>query len=102
MMSHLLPLVLAGVAGMGLGLLYFGGLWLTIRQLPTCRWPAALFLGSFVVRTAVVVIGFYFVMNGRWERILACLVGFIMVRLLLVSRLRPERLPEFPPGKEDV
>ena len=101
-MSPFLPLVLAWAAGIGLGLFYFGGLWLTVRQLPTCRWPAPLLLGSFVGRTAVVLVGFYFVMGGRWERMLACLVGFIMARLFLVSRLRPQRLPDIPHGKEDV
>jgi F1F0 ATPase subunit 2 len=87
---------------MGLGLFYFGGLWLTVRQLPTCRWPAPLLLGSFVGRTAVVLVGFYVVMRGRWERVLACLAGFIMVRLFLVSRLRPEQVPNVPRGKEGV
>lgn len=101
-MSQFLPLVLAGLAGMGLGLFYFGGLWLTIRQLPTCRWPAPLLVGSFVGRTAVVLVGFYFVMGGRWERALACLLGFLVARFLLVSRLRPERVPDIPRGKEEV
>jgi F1F0 ATPase subunit 2 len=101
-MSPFIPLVLAWAAGMGLGLFYFGGLWLTLRQLPTCRWAAPLLLASFVGRTAVVLVGFYLVMGGRWERILACLVGFILVRLFLVSRLRPERVPDIPRGKEDV
>jgi F1F0 ATPase subunit 2 len=100
-MSPFLPLVLAWVAGVGLGLLYFGGLWLTLRQLPTCRWPTPLLVGSFMGRTAVVLVGFYFVMGGRWERVLACLVGFMMARFLLVSRLRPEGLADASAGKED-
>ena len=90
-MSPLFHLVLAVLAGVGLGLFYFGGLWLTVRQLPACPWPALLMVGSYVGRTAVVLTGFYFVMDGRGERILACLVGFIAARFLLVSRLRPER-----------
>lgn len=102
MMSPVIPLVLAWVAGVGLGLFYFGGLWLTIRQLPTCRWPAPLLVGSFVGRMAVVLFGFYFVMDGRWERVLACLIGFVIARHLLISQLRPERVPDIPRGKEEV
>lgn len=93
-MSSLVALLLASAAGMALGLFYFGGLWLTMRQLGTQRYAVALFLASFVGRTAVVLTGFYFVMGGHWERVLACLAGFIVVRQLLVSRLRPERIAE--------
>jgi F1F0 ATPase subunit 2 len=99
-MSPFLSLAWAWVAGTGLGLFYFGGLWFTVQRLPTCRWPAPLVLASFVGRTAVVVVGFYFVMGGRWERVLACLVGFIVVRLVLVSRLRAELASDTPRGKE--
>ncbi len=99
-MNEFMALFLAGAAGMGLGLFYFGGLWLTVGRLPTCRWPSPLVLASFVGRTAVVVVGFYFVMGGRWERILACLVGFIMARKFLIARVRPEREPAVPRGRE--
>jgi F1F0 ATPase subunit 2 len=101
-MSPFIALVLAWAAGMGLGLFYFGGLWLTLRQLPTCRWPAPLLLGSYVGRTGVVLVGFYLVMGGRGERVLACLVGFIMARFLLVSRLRPKQLADASAGEEDL
>lgn len=101
-MTQLLPLTLALIAGAGLGLFYFGGLWLTVRQLPTCPWPALLMVGSYVGRTAVVLGGFFLVMNGRGERVLACLVGFILTRFLLVSRLRPERAPGVDRAQEEV
>ena len=99
-MTPLLPLVLAFAAGLGLGLFYFGGLWLTVRRLPASRYPVPLFLLSFTVRTAVVVVGFYFVMGGRWERALACLVGIVVVRFVLTSRLQPGPAPAAPRDKE--
>ena len=42
------PLGLALLAGVGLGLFYFGGLWLTVQQLLTTRRPVALLLVSYV------------------------------------------------------
>ena len=99
-MTPLLPLVLAFAAGLGLGLFYFGGLWLTVRQLPTSRYPVPLLLVSFAGRTAAVVVGFYFVMGGHWERALACLVGFLIVRFALTARLRPDRVPAAAGAKE--
>lgn len=95
-------LVVAVAAGAGLGLFYYGGLWLTVRRLADSRRPALLFAGSFVARMAPTLLGFYLVMDGRWERVLACLVSFIMVRQLLISRLRPEQEPAVPRGGEGV
>lgn len=93
-MSTALPLLLALVVGLGLGLMYFGGLWLTVRQLGRVRAPTLLFGVSFVLRTVLAVAGMYLVMDGSWQRMLACLAGFIIVRQVMVSRLHPERLPQ--------
>ena len=82
-------LVLAAVAGLGLGVFYFGGLWLTLSRLPRSRHPALLAMGSFLLRTAGTLVAFYFVMGGRWERLVACLAGMIVVRTVLVRRIGP-------------
>lgn len=89
-MSNLLPLILALAAGIGLGVFYFGGLWLTVRRLPTAQRPALLSLLSFFARLGVVLFGFYFVMDGRWVRLLVCLLGFLGARVILVRRWGPE------------
>ena len=89
-MSGWIAIALSLAAGLGLGLAYFGGLWLTVRRVATTRRPVLLFAGSFVLRTALVVAGMYLVMNGSWQRMLACLAGFIIVRQVMVSRLRPD------------
>jgi F1F0 ATPase subunit 2 len=90
--SDLVLLALALAAGLGLGAFYFGGLWLTIKRLPTARHPALLAMGSFCGRTVVVVGGIYLATGGAdWRRVLACLAGFIAARSLMVRRLRPGR-----------
>lgn len=42
------------LVGLGLGLLYFGGLWLTIKNMNQARSPIVLTLGSFILRTGAV------------------------------------------------
>ena len=81
-------LLMAFFVGVGAGLFYFGGLWWTVRRLPSARHPAFLTFGSFLLRTGVSLVGFYFASGGHWQRILASLLGFIIVRVFLVRRMR--------------
>lgn len=77
-----IPVALA--TGTALGLFYFGGLWLTVNRLNKSSQPALLSLASFFVRTAVVLSGFYYVMEGRLVRLLVAMAGFLIVRVFLV------------------
>ena len=54
---HLFPALLAGLA---LGILFFGGLWLTVQQGVRSKKPALLFAISFVARISITLAGFYF------------------------------------------
>jgi F1F0 ATPase subunit 2 len=78
----MLPLL----AGMIMAWFYFGMLWITIRQLPGTRNPGMLALGAYIFRMGFILAGFYFVSDGRWERILVCLGGFILMRKILVRK----------------
>jgi F1F0 ATPase subunit 2 len=89
-MNELLTLLPAVLAGIALGLFFFGGLWYTIRHLATSHRPALLLLGSFVLRTGLTLLGFYLVMGGvvgAWQRLLAAALGFFLARLLLTRHL---------------
>ena len=85
-MAELLTLASALVAGILLGAFFFGGLWWTVRKGMTSEKVALWFFGSMLLRTGVVMLGFYFVMGDSWQRLLACLLGFILARLI-VTRL---------------
>ncbi|MBU1206316.1 MAG: ATP synthase subunit I [Proteobacteria bacterium] len=89
-MIEIFNLSVACTAGMGLGFFYFGTLWLTVKHLPRVRRPALLSLGSFWGRLGITLIGFYLIMGEEGQRLLACLLGFLLVRSLLVRRFRPE------------
>ena len=76
----------AFAAGLLLGAFNFIALWRTVRKLPDTPRPLRLMLGSFLMRMAVLLPGFYFVMSGHWERLVMALIGFILMRRLLTSR----------------
>jgi len=92
-MENIGLLILAAIAGCLLGGFYFASLWVTVRQLPTTAWPMRLTVGSLLGRMAVVLMGFFIVMNGSWQRAIACLIGFIVARTILTRYWGPkERL----------
>jgi F1F0 ATPase subunit 2 len=85
--SELLWLVAALLVGGALGVFYFGGLWWTVRRIAQARRAGLLLLASFAARAVITLLGFYLVAGGRWERLLATVTGFILVRIVLVRRL---------------
>lgn len=76
-------------AGTILGLFYFGGLWRTLKSLSTARRPAVFALTSFAIRTSLALGGFYLVMAGQPVRLMACLAGFFIARIILMQRISP-------------
>jgi len=85
-MNELLIGVLAWLAGLLLGGIFFGGLWWTVRKSVSSQRPALWLLPSLLLRMSITLAGFYFVSDGHWQRWLLCLLGFIMARLI-VTRL---------------
>ncbi len=83
MLDALLIWLLAAVAGLALGTIFFGGLWWTVRRGVAARNPALWFGASLLLRFALAATGFYFVGGGRWERLVACLIGFMLARALV-------------------
>ncbi len=99
-MNEPLTLVLSGIAGCLLGALFFGGLWWTIRKGVASRRPALWFFGSLLLRMSITLIGFYFVGRGHWERLLLCLLGFVMARLIVTWLMRPATANQIRPTQE--
>jgi len=83
-MNEILTLSLAALAGCALGVFFFGGLWWSVNRGLQSGEPALWFFGSLVVRTVVAVAGFYFVGAGHWQRMLGCLAGFVVARVLVM------------------
>ncbi len=92
-MNEPFQLVMVLLAGMLLGALFFGGLWWTVQKGLSARQPALWFGASMLLRTAVVLAGFYFVAGPDWKRLLMCLLGFIVARLIVI-RLTGARLTQ--------
>jgi F1F0 ATPase subunit 2 len=90
-MNKVLFLALALMAGLGLGAIFFGGLWWTVRKGLFSKSPALWFLGSMLLRMSFVLAGVYFIGLGDWPRLVACLLGFVIARFI-VTRLTRTRI----------
>jgi F1F0 ATPase subunit 2 len=89
--GSLLTIFAAAAAGALLGLLFFQGLWITIRNLQSVRHPAILMLGSMLLRFSALLGGFYLLARyGDWSHLLAAAAGLTLVRILLLRRKPPD------------
>ncbi len=87
--SDVLPLLFAAVAGISLGVMFFGGLYWTVRKGLSSPSPVLWFFASLGVRMGLALTGFYFVSNGHWQQLVACLLGFLVSRLVVTRLTRP-------------
>ena len=90
-MNETLTLALAWMAGGLLGAVFFGGLWWTVYRSVSSQQPALWIFGSLLVRMSIALTGFYFVAGSHWERMLLCLLGFVLARSVVKWLTRPSR-----------
>jgi F1F0 ATPase subunit 2 len=99
-MNEAMMLAFAWGAGFLLGAVFFGGLWWTVRRALTSPRPALWIFGSLFVRMGVALVGFYFVGSGHWERLLLCLLGFVVARFIVTRLTRQQTSLSAPQGSE--
>ncbi len=98
--NEALTLVLSDLAGALLGTVFFGGLWWTVRRGVSSKRPALFFACSLTLRMSTVVVGFYVVSSGHWQRLMACLLGFVMASGFTARLVRPSGGDPSPAGQE--
>jgi len=73
-------LFLAAVGGVTLSVFYFGGLWFTLQKISLVKATALLLAGSFLVRTTVLLVGFYLVAGSGLDKLAVCFICFLVTR----------------------
>lgn len=100
-MNEPLSLAYAFAAGVLLGAMFYGGLWWTVRRAVSSNRVALWFLGSLLLRMGLALAGLYFIAGGHWQRLLLCLLGFVLARLAVTWLTRPleeNTAPQAPEG----
>ena len=88
--------LLAGVLGALLGACFYASLWWTVRLALLSPRPGVWFVGSLALRSSVAfglgktsVAGIYAIAGAQWQRMLLCLLGFMLARPLVARLTRP-------------
>ena len=84
----------AVLGGIALAAFFFIGLWWTVRRGVVSRQPALLFLCSMLLRTLVVVAGFYYLSLGDWRNLAGSLVGFVLARFVITRAISASSHPK--------
>jgi F1F0 ATPase subunit 2 len=100
-MNELLSLASALVMGALLGAMFYGGLWWTVRRGVSSKRVALWFLGSLLLRMGLALTGIYFVSGGHWQRLLLCLLGFVMARIAVTRLTQPPGETQPPQALEN-
>lgn len=85
--------IIAILGGSVAGGIFYGGLWWTVAGVTRANLPAVLLIGSFFVRSVVVMVIFYGVLSlmGDLLMLVVSLAVFFGVRMLHTLYLRPRR-----------
>jgi len=86
MTTFIVDIVVGSLAGFVFGLVYFGGLWVTLGQAQRSPRPYAILGLSFVLRTGLIIAGFYLLLVQNIVALIAGVAGFTIVRVIMTAR----------------
>lgn len=95
-----ITLLFAIVAGALIGAVFFGGLWFTVQRGLQANRVALWVLISFLLRMGFALGGFYLVADGQWQRMLGCLLGFLLARTFISQFTKTRTTTETPHASE--
>lgn len=72
--------------GIILGIIYFGGLYLSIQKINKVKYPSLLMSLSFIIRMAILLGAFFYISKNGYKNILLALVGVILVRIIMTFK----------------
>ncbi len=80
-------LAFAFTAGMALGTFFSFNLWSSVKKMVDEKTPWHVLFASFLLRVSVVLLGFYLIMDGSKERLIAAVIGFVIVKEIMTRLL---------------
>jgi len=91
MKGDIVNILIPFIAGTAAGIFNYTGLWLTVCKMPEVKRPLLLVSSSFILRTGLILVIFYLVIQGSWQKMVICLVGFLLTRIFFIRYFRPRK-----------
>lgn len=82
-----MKMILAFIVGALLGVVFFGGLYVTVKKLSSMKYPALFMMLSLLVRLVIMAGGIYLIMDGEIRNLLSAMAGILIVRFLMIQSL---------------
>jgi len=101
-MNETVSMIVAFVGGAVLGVIFFGGLWLTVKKVVLEKAPSLWIFSSFILRISITVVGFYFIGAGNWQRLIICLLGFTVARFIVIYFTKTLEAKQLQLKKEEI
>lgn len=89
-------MIITFIVGLALGIIFFGGLWFTVKKALGTPYAPLWFFGSLMIRTAIILVGFYYVSSEGLPQVASCLIGFVIARFLvfrITKQLEQKHIP---------
>jgi F1F0 ATPase subunit 2 len=80
--------MIAILIGIVLGIIYFGGLYLSVQKINEVKYPSLLMTLSFVIRMGILVGAFFYLSKSGYKNILFALLGVMAVRLVMTFTIK--------------
>jgi F1F0 ATPase subunit 2 len=88
-MTDWIKILPAFAIGTAAGYVYFQMLWMTVRNIWVVQRHGFLFIASYIIRTFIALTGLYTVMGNGWFGIGGYILGFLIMRKVMVVRIKP-------------
>jgi F1F0 ATPase subunit 2 len=72
------------IIGIILGILFFGGLYLTVGKLNEVKNPSFLVIFSFIIRMVILLGGLFYLSKKGYQAILLALMGIVLVKFIMI------------------
>lgn len=101
-MNETILMIVAFVAGIALGIIFFGGLWFTVKKAITTKTPALWIFSSFILRMSIALLGFYVIGGNQWQHLILSLLGFIVARFIVIQWTKSIESKQAKIKKEEI
>ena len=80
--------MIAFLIGLVLGLVYFGGLYLSIQIMNTAKRPGLIMVLSYFIRIGIFIGVLFYISKSGIKDMIIVLIAVILVRIIMTTRLK--------------